>query len=134
VNLMRPGANYGWPVITYGVDYSGAVISPFTAREGMEQPLVHWVPSIAPSGMAFYDGALFPAWRGDLFVSALAGAQLRRLDLDGAGAVRGQEVLLQELEGRFRNVVQGPDGALYILAESTAADPSGQVLRLAPPN
>jgi glucose/arabinose dehydrogenase len=134
VNLMRPGANYGWPVITYGVDYSGAVISPFTEREGMEQPLVYWTPSIAPSGMAFYDGALFPAWRGDLFVSALAGAQVRRIDLDAAGAVQGQEILLQELEGRFRNVVQGPDGALYLLAESTAADSSGQVLRIAPPD
>lgn len=134
VNVMRAGANYGWPVITYGVDYSGAVISPFTEREGMEQPLVYWVPSIAPSGMAFYNGALFPAWQGDLFVSALAGAQLRRIDLDADGAVQGQEILLQEVEGRFRNVVQGPDGALYLLAESTGADQSGQVLRLAPPS
>jgi glucose/arabinose dehydrogenase len=69
-----------------------------------------------------------------VFVSALAGAQVRRIDLDAAGAVQGQEILLQELEGRFRNVVQGPDGALYLLAESTAADSSGQVLRIAPPD
>jgi glucose/arabinose dehydrogenase len=132
VNLMRAGANYGWPVITYGVDYSGAIISPFTEREGMEQPLTYWVPSIAPSGMTFYNGDLFPAWKGDLFVSALAGAQLRRVDLDANGAVLHEEVLLAELEGRFRYVTQGPDGALYVLAEATGENPEGQILRLVP--
>ncbi len=132
VNLMRPGANYGWPVITYGRDYTGAIISPFTERAGMEQPLTYWVPSIAPSGMAFYSGDLFPGWRGDLLVSALAGAQLRRVDLDATGARVGEEVLLAELEGRFRHVVQAPDGSVYLLAEATAELPEGQVLRLMP--
>jgi glucose/arabinose dehydrogenase len=132
VNIMCPGGNYGWPVITYGQDYSGAIISPFTEREGMLQPLTYWAPSIAPSGMAFYTGDLFPGWRGDLLVSALAGAQLRRIDLDANGARIGEEVLLEELAGRFRHVAQAPDGSVYVLAESTGEAPEGQVLRLTP--
>jgi glucose/arabinose dehydrogenase len=129
VNLLQAGHNYGWPVITYGVDYSGAQISPFTAREGMDQPLVYWVPSIAPAGMIFYTGDLFPAWKGDLLVSALVGQQVRRVDLDANGALQGQEILLSDRETRFRDIRQGPDGAIYLLEDS----PDAHVLRLRPP-
>ncbi len=117
VNVLRPGANYGWPVITYGVDYSGLPISMRSAADGMEQPLVYWVPSIAPGGMAFYDGAMFPAWRGDLLVPALAGQHLRRVDLEG-GTVQGQESLLAEREERYRQVIVAPDGALLLLTDA----------------
>lgn len=127
VNVLRPGANYGWPAITYGIDYSGATISDKTAAPGMEQPVVYWVPSIAPSGMDFYDGDRFPGWRGDLFVGALAGSHLRRLTLDG-DRVTGQEVLLEDLGERIRAVKQGPDGLLYVLTDSY----DGQLLRLEP--
>lgn len=127
VNILRPGGNYGWPAITYGIDYSGAVISDKTAAPGMEQPVVYWVPSIAPSGMDFYDGDKFPNWRGNLFVGALAHAHLRRLTLDGDRVV-AEEKLLEELDERIRAVRQGPDGYLYVLTDS----PDGQLLRLEP--
>lgn len=127
VNILKAGANYGWPSITYGIDYSGAVISDETAAPGMEQPVVYWDPSIAPSGMAFYDGDLFPQWRGDLFVGALAGRHLRRLELDG-DEVTGQEVLLRDLGARIRDVRSGPDGFLYLLTDSA----TGALLRLEP--
>lgn len=128
VNILKAGANYGWPAITYGVDYSGSIISDKTEAPGMEQPVVYWVPSIAPSGMAFYDGDKFPAWRGDLFVGALAGAHLRRLKLDGQKVVE-QEPLLEALDERIRDVRSGPDGYLYIVTD----DPGdGRVLRLEP--
>lgn len=127
VNILRPGRNYGWPAITYGIDYSGAVISDKTGAPGMEQPVVYWVPSIAPSGMDFYDGDRFPNWRGDLFVGALAGSHLRRLTLDG-DKVTGQEVLLEDLGERIRAVKSGPDGLIYVLTDSY----DGQLLRLEP--
>jgi glucose/arabinose dehydrogenase len=128
VNLLKPGANYGWPKITYGVDYSGAIISDKKEMPGMEQPVVYWVPSIAPSGMAFYDGDKMPAWKGDLFVGALALTHLRRLRLDGQ-RVTEQEVLLEDLGDRIRDVRSGPDGFLYIVTD----DPrNGKVLRLEP--
>ncbi len=126
VNILKPGANYGWPKITYGVDYSGAVISDKKALPGMEQPVVYWVPSIAPSGMAFYDGDKFPGWKGDLFVGALAKTHLRRLKLDGDKVVE-QEVL-PGLEERVRDVRTGPDGFIYLLTDET----NGKVLRLEP--
>src|SRR3546814_2117980 len=94
LNVLKPGANYGWPAITYGIDYSGAIISDETAAPGMEQPVAYWVPSIAPSGMAFYGGEAFPEWRGDLFLGALAHRHLRRLELEGNEVV-GQEGLLE---------------------------------------
>jgi glucose/arabinose dehydrogenase len=127
VNLIRPGANYGWPEITYGVDYSGAPISLRSSAPGMEQPLVYWVPSIAPAGMAFYTGALFPAWQGDLIVAALAGEQLRRVNLEG-GQVTGQEIILDGRGERYRQVIQMPDGALLALTDAT----DGKVLRITP--
>ena len=127
LNVIEPGRNYGWPAITYGLDYSGAVISPFKAKEGMEQPLVQWTPSVAPAGMTQYTGVLFPQWRGDLLVSTLVEKSVRRIDLED-GKVAGQEVLFRELGERLRDVRQGPDGAVYLLTD----DEHGRVLRVVP--
>jgi glucose/arabinose dehydrogenase len=127
VNIAEAGKNYGWPVITWGIDYSGAKIGVGTHRDGMEQPLKYWVPSIAPSGMAFYTGNLFPAWRGSLFVGALAGQMLVRLELNGE-KVGNEERLLQNLRERIRDVRQGPDGALYLATDNS----NGRILRVSP--
>lgn len=128
VNILKAGANYGWPKITYGIDYDGSIISDKQALPGMEQPVVYWVPSIAPSGMAFYDGDKFPKWKGDLFVGALAKTHLRRLRLDGQKVVE-QEELLGGLEERIRDVRSGPDGFLYVVTDDSS---NGRVLRLEP--
>ena len=124
LNRIEPGLNFGWPAITYGVDYSGAVISPYTEWEGMEQPVHYWVPSIAPSGLTVYEADLFPEWKGDLFVGALVNREVRRLDLSG-GKVIGEEALFSELDARIRDVRTGPEGALYILT-------SDRVVRVTP--
>ena len=127
INILEAGKNYGWPVITYGVDYSGAPISLKNKEPGMEQPITYWVPSIAPSGMAFYSGNMFPAWKGDLIVTALSGQHVRRVDLD-KGVVAKQEIYLADRDERYRHVVQAPDGALLVLTDSG----NGKVLRLTP--
>jgi glucose/arabinose dehydrogenase len=127
VNIIGKGKNYGWPVIGYGIDYSGAKIHESTHKEGMEQPIKYWVPSIAPSGMAFYTADLIPKWKGSLFVGALAGQMLVRLSLDGE-RVTGEERLLRDLGERIRDVRQGPDGALYLLTDNA----NGRILRLSP--
>lgn len=127
VNILKSGANYGWPAITYGIDYSGATISDRTEAPGMEQPVVYWDPSIAPSGMAFYDGDKFPNWKGDLFVGALSHTHLRRLELDGDRVV-AQEALLKDLDERIRDVRVSPDGYIYVLTDSG----DGQLIRLEP--
>lgn len=128
VNIIRAGNNYGWPEITYGREYSGEPVGDgSTHRIGMEQPLVHWEPSIAPSGMMFYTGTEFPGWQGDLFIGALAGKHLRRLVIEGETVVH-QEVLLQDLVGRIRDVAQGPDGFIWLI---TDAD-NGRLYRLEP--
>jgi len=127
INIPSAGKNYGWPVIGYGVDYSGAKIHEGTHKSGMEQPVKYWVPSISPSGMAFYGGGLFPGWRGNLFVGALSGQMLVRLMLDGE-KVAGEERLLRELGERIRDVRNGPDGALYLVTDNSA----GRILRVAP--
>ena len=127
VNITEAGKNYGWPVITWGIDYSGAKIGVGTQQAGMEQPVKYWVPSIAPSGMAFYAGDLFPAWRGNLFVGALTGQILVRLELDGE-KVKREERLLEGLRERIRDVRAGPDGALYLLTDASA----GRILRVVP--
>jgi glucose/arabinose dehydrogenase len=114
VNRIRPGLNYGWPAITHGVDYSGARVSPYTEWEGMEQPDWQWTPSIAPSGLAVYEGRLFPGWRGDLFIGALVAQAVYRVELSGGEAV-AEEVLFAELDTRIRDVRNGPGGSLYIL-------------------
>ena len=128
LNRLEPGKNYGWPAITYGMDYSGSYVSPYTEHPGMEQPAVQWTPSIAPAGLAHYDGDAFPNWRGDLFVAALAERSVRRVDLED-GEVVGQDVLFTELKQRMRDVRVGPDGYLYLLTDSA----NGQVLRVVPP-
>jgi glucose/arabinose dehydrogenase len=127
INIPLAGKNYGWPVIGYGIDYSGAKIHESTSKPGMEQPIKYWVPSIAPSGMAFYQGDLFPAWKGSLFVGALAGQMLVRLTLDGE-TITGEERLLQGLRERIRDVRNGPDGALYLLTDNSA----GRILKVVP--
>lgn len=127
VNVIRPGRNYGWPAITYGRDYSDAKIGIGTQKTGMEQPIYYWDPSIAPSGMAFYTGTLFPAWKGNLFIGALKAERLVRLVLNGERVV-GEEVLLTELHERIRDVRQGPDGALYVLTDNDA----GRIIKLTP--
>ncbi len=127
VNLIEKGNNYGWPVITYGVDYSGALISPFTERDGMEQPLKVWVPSIAPSGMDIYRGPAFADWSGDLLVSGLVPGDVRRLDMEGA-QVRSEEVLFAEIGERLRDVRVSPDGRIYLLTDST----EGRVILVEP--
>lgn len=121
INILAPGTNYGWPVITYGVNYGiGTKIGEGTAKDGMAQPLLYWVPSIAPSGMAFYTGDAFPKWKGNLFVGALAGQLLVRITLDG-DKVHAQERLFDGKLGRIRDVRQGPDGNLYLLTDSSSA-------------
>ncbi len=127
INIPRKGRNYGWPVITYGRDYSGAKIGIGTHKKGMEQPVYYWDPSIAPSGMAFYTGDKFPAWKGNAFIGALAGQLLSRVVLSGEKVVH-EERMLQGLHARIRDVRQGPDGYLYLLTD--AAD--GRVVRLRP--
>ena len=128
LNLIVAGKNYGWPLITYGMDYSGAYVSPYTERAGLEQPVIYWTPSIAPSGLAIYHGDKFPAWDGDLFVGALAFKHLRRVHLDSTGHVMGQEQLLNDKHWRIRDVRVSPDGYLYV---STDED-DGRVLKLEP--
>jgi len=128
LNHVQAGKNYGWPVITYGEEYSGAPVEGgLTQKEGMEQPVYYWDPVIGPSGMAFYDGDLFPAWKGSLFIGALRERRLERLELKD-GRVVGEEPLLYDGGERIRDVRQGPDGALYLLTD----DERGRLIRLAP--
>ena len=128
VNVMRSGLNYGWPVITYGVNYGlGTRIGEGQSKPGMVQPLHVWSPSIAPSGMAFVSGAQFPQWQGDLLVGALRGQMLVRLVISGEKVVR-EERLLQNRVGRIRDVRLGPDGLVYLLTD----DDQGVLLRLEP--
>jgi aldose sugar dehydrogenase len=128
VNIPEKGKNYGWPVIGYGIDYSGAKIHDGTHRDGMEQPVKYWVPSIAPCGMAFYTAELFSKWRGSLFTGSINGTKgLVRLTLDGEKVI-GEERLLQNLNEQIRDVRQGPDGALWLLTDN----PAGRILRVTP--
>ena len=126
VNIARRGRNYGWPVITYGREYSGPAIGEGTAKAGMEQPVHYWVPSIAPSGMAFHSGKGYPAWKGQLFVGALAAAQLVRLEVEPGGKVSREERI--GIGKRVRDVREGPDGALYLATDEDA----GEILRVVP--
>jgi glucose/arabinose dehydrogenase len=127
VNIPQAGKNYGWPVISYGVHYSGEKIGEGRSKPGMEQPIYYWDPSIAPSGMMFYTGDLFPKWKGDLFVGGLAGTLLSRLDVEGE-KIGGEERLLKRLGERIRDVRQGPDGAIYLLTDAR----EGRILRVRP--
>ena len=131
LNRLEPGANYGWPLATDGTEYNGAPISPpispFREYAGTEQPLLHWTPSIAPAGMAWYGGDLFPHWRGDLFIAALRARAIVRIDLEN-GHVAGQERLFEEIGERLRDVRAGPNGHLYILTNSR----QGRIIRVDP--
>jgi glucose/arabinose dehydrogenase len=125
LNLVKRGANYGWPLITYGMNYNGTPVTADTTRAGLEQPVVHWTPSIAVCGLDFYSGDRFPGWKGNLFAGALAQQELRRLVLEG-DRVKSQEVLFRGI-GRVRAVQAGPDGLLYVCLEQP-----GRVVRLVP--
>jgi glucose/arabinose dehydrogenase len=127
INIPEAGKNYGWPVISYGRHYSGAKIGEGTSKDGMEQPIHYWDPSIAPSGMAFVTSDLYPEWKGDILVGALAAQHLARVDLQD-GKVVGEEKLLTDLGERIRDVRQGPDGYIYVLTDSD----DGRLLRLKP--
>ena len=127
LNRPEAGKNYGWPVITYGVDYSGATIGEGTAKPGMEQPVYYWDPVIAPSGMTFYTGDAFPDWKGSVFIGSLRPGLLVRLTL-ADGKVAREERYLADLRERIRDVRQGPDGLLYLLTDS----PGGRILRVMP--
>jgi glucose/arabinose dehydrogenase len=128
LNLIKPGTNYGWPVITYGANYvTGTRIGEGTEKAGMAQPVKHWSPSPAFSGMAFYEGDRFPKWRGDALIGALRGQGVIRVRLDGDKFVE-DEVLLRSHVGRVRDVRVGPDGLIYLLIDH----PNGSLLRVAP--
>lgn len=128
LNIPLPGRNYGWPIITYGAEYgSGLPIGEGSRKAGMEQPIHYWVPSIAPSGMAFYTANRFPAWRGDLFIGSLKFRLLVRLRLDGERVLHEERLLADEL-GRIRDVRQGPDGLIYLLTD----EDNGKLVRLVP--
>ena len=126
INITVGGRNYGWPIISHGREYHGPAIGEGTEEAGMEQPLLYWVPSIAPSGMTFHSGNAFPAWKGQLFVGGLAARQLVRLAFDPDGRIRSEERIA--IGERVRNVREGPDGALYLLTDEDA----GRLLRLVP--
>jgi glucose/arabinose dehydrogenase len=128
INLPEPGKNYGWPIISHGVNYSGTPVgSGKKEMPGMEQPIYQWTPVIAPSGMAFYTGDIFPQWKGNLFVGGLAATALVRLELDGAKVTHEERLLIQE-GLRIRDVAQGPDGALYVVTD----EEEGEILRISP--
>lgn len=127
INKLTPGSNYGWPLATYGLDYTWARITPFTEYPGTEQPVLHWTPSIAPSGMALYGGELFPSWQGNLLVGGLVTRAVHRVEWTGDTAAE-VERLFTELNERVRDVRSGPDGALYLLTDS----PDGRVIRVVP--
>jgi glucose/arabinose dehydrogenase len=128
LNRVLPGRNYGWPVVTYGREYSGLEISESGTAPGMESPVHHWVPSIATSGLMFYTGDTFPDWRGDAFVGGLKSQQLVRLRLDGNRVAQEERLLRGEVRDRVRDVRQGPDGYIYLLTDEM----DGRLLRLEP--
>jgi glucose/arabinose dehydrogenase len=119
VNLIRAGANYGWPEITYGREYYGPKIGT-TEKPGMEQPIAYWVPSISPSAIAVYSGDAFPEWKGNLFLACLSGQRIQRIVVDKNGKVSNQESLLEKENARFRNVRTGPDGYLWVSTDEGA--------------
>jgi aldose sugar dehydrogenase len=124
LNVIRPGDNYGWPAITYGVDYSGAMISPFTEQAGMEQPIKYWVPSIAPAGMTLYNADMFPQWKGSLLIAAMVPGDVRRVEIQDNKAVN-EEVLFNEF-GRIRNVAVAPDGSVILATDGA----NGKLIRV----
>ncbi|WP_370164352.1 PQQ-dependent sugar dehydrogenase [Marisediminitalea sp.] len=128
INLIEAGNNYGWPVITYGIDYNGDIISDKTHQEGMEQPVLYWNPSIAPSGMTFYKGDVFKAWQGDLLVGALKFRHLRRISFNDKGEPESQTEYLKDRNERIRDVEVGPNGFIYVLTD----EDNGKLLQVMP--
>ena len=126
MNLIEPSLNYGWPAITYGIDYSGAVISPFTEKDGMEQPLLHWTPSIAPSDMILYEGDIYPELKNSFLVTALVSKDVKKVTFDGDKGI--QESLFGELNSRLRNIQSSPSGIIYLLTDG----PDGQLIKVLP--
>jgi aldose sugar dehydrogenase len=127
INILRAGANYGWPLATHGIDYNGAIISPNKSLPGMEDPIRAWVPSISPCGLAFYTGDKFPGWKGSLFTGALSSFALHRIELDGERYV-GEEKLIENRLPYIRDARQGPDGFLYLVTHTD----DGGLYRLEP--
>ena len=127
INIPQAGKNYGWPLATFGIDYTGARVSPYTELPGLTAPLLHWTPSVAPSSLTLYRGELFPEWQDDLFAATLAERSVRRIRVRD-GMLAGEEILFEELGERIRDVRSGPDGALYLLTDS----PQGRLLRVVP--
>ena len=127
MNLIEPSLNYGWPAITYGIDYSGAVISPFTEKEGMEQPLFHWTPSIAPSDMIFYEGNRYPKLKNSFLVTALVSKDVKQVTFSESGK-EVQESLFSELNSRLRNIQASPDGLIYLMTDG----PRGRLIKVVP--
>ena len=137
LNIVEKGKNYGWPVVVHGIDYPGTPIGEGTHKDGMPDPIYYWDPVIAPSGLAFYTGNLFPQWKNSLFVGGLRGAMLDRLEIVNDKVV-AEEPLLTELRSRIRDVRVGPDGALYVLTDSgtpsmsASTPPTSKLLKLTP--
>jgi glucose/arabinose dehydrogenase len=128
MNYIKPAKNYGWPAITYGIDYSGAVISPFTEKEGMEQPLLHWTPSIAPSDMIFYENDVYPELRDSFLVTALVSRDVKKVIFNESS--NNQESLFSELGMRLRNIQDSPKGIIYLLTDG----PNGKLIKVIPKN
>ena len=120
VNIIQPGNNYGWPVITYGKDYNGSIISPFTAMDGMEQPIKYWVPSIAPSGIMFYDKELFSGWKGNLFISSMKPGSVRRLKLNG-NKITDEYIVFDDLS-RIRDIAVLPNGSILLATDGSGGE------------
>ena len=126
MNLVKPALNYGWPAITYGIDYSGAIISPFTEKEGMEQPLLHWTPSIAPSDMIYYEGNIYPELKNSFLVTALVSKDVKKVTFKDK--INTQESLFSELDIRLRNIQSSPNGIIYLLTDG----PKGKLIKVLP--
>jgi len=126
MNLIKPSLNYGWPAITYGIDYSGAVISPFTEKEGMEQPLLHWTPSIAPSDMVYYEDSLYPELTDAFLVTALVSKDVKKVIFEND--TDKQESLFSDLNERLRNIEISPAGFIYLLTDG----PGGKLIKVLP--
>ncbi len=128
VNIPEAGKNYGWPEITYGLDYGGGIISEDAVKEGMEQPFYYWVPSIATAGATFYTGDAFPEWKGDFFVAALKSSLVARLDLYEGRMMHEERLFEDAVEARIRDINQGPDGYLYLLTDQS----DGAIIQIKP--